>query len=231
MKTLMLPRIHMAAVLLAGLTLALAPCVIRAQDLTIDNFKTGPGKIGPITSGAKTASQTGAGIIGGTRTTTLQLDAVSEFAQPASVQFRPSAKKGVPSAMIWSVGYKAYPRIDLTYGASDAPLNLNLSGYDRLRVSFDGLQQALNFNVTVFDSSLIGGGTGCGVDFLGDVPITVDFPLSAMPRGDGGQIDWTSIEVIDFIFQGGNLGSPNLAVTGIQAIPASDPPGMVTCQH
>jgi hypothetical protein len=34
---------------------------------------------------------------------------------------------------------------------------------------------------------------------------------------------------IDLIFQGGFLGSPNLAITGFSAIPASDPPGTLVC--
>jgi hypothetical protein len=222
---------HKISVLLVGIPLALAPRVIEAQGLSLDNFKTGPGKVGPIASGNKTGSQTGIGIIGGTRTTELSFSGLNEFARKASVRFRPSSKPEVPSAMLWSVGYKAYPRIDLVYGSSTAPLSLNLSGYDRLRVSFDGLQQLLNFNVTVFDSSYIGGSIGCNIHFINDAPLTVDFRFADISRGDGGQMNWTAIEILDFVFQGGNLGSPNLAVTSIMAIPASDPPGTVTCNH
>jgi hypothetical protein len=231
MKTTATLCIHSFTALLVGIPLALAPHVTQAQDLSLDNFKTGPGRIGPMTSGNKTASQTGAGIIGGTRTTELSFSGLNEFVQPASVQFRPSSKPGVPPAMVWSVGYKAYPRIDLTYGSSTTPLGLNLSGYDRLRVSFDGLQQLLNFNVTVFDSSYIAGSIGCNIYFINDSPLTVDFRFADISRGDGGQINWAAIEILDFVFQGGNLGSPNLAVTSIMAIPASDPPGTVTCNH
>jgi hypothetical protein len=209
----------------AALALALAPHAMRGQTLNIDNFKTGSGKIGPLTTTKVTASQTGTGIVGGTRTTTLDQTGGSEFDQPSTVQFRPSSKTSVPSAMIWTNGYKAYPRIDLVYGSATS-LGLNLSAYDRIRVTFNGLQQELNFNLEAWDASNVYGTCGINLSYY-LTTFTVDFPLSAITGV--GTVNWSNIASFDFIFQGGYDGSPNLALTSIQAIPASTPPGTVTC--
>lgn len=217
--------------LLAVATLALTTRTIKAQDLSLDTFATGAGKIEAIT-GIHTATQTGTGIVGGTRSITLTISSSTSsgnpFQQPIEVSVRPSTNKQVPSAFLWTVGYGAFPRIDLIYGET-TPLVLNLTAYNRLRVTFAGLSNELNFNIVAWQSNGAGGSAGCNL-LPYPAPFTVDFPLAAFVLSGGGTIDWSNIQALDIIFQGGNLtGSPNLAITHFSAVPASDPPGSFVC--
>jgi hypothetical protein len=131
--------------LLAAAAMAWMPQTTRAQDLTLDDFSTGPGKL-EATSGSHTVSQTGTGIVGGTRNISLVYGKKdkSEFGQESTLQVRPSTSKNVPSALIWSNGFDATPGIELEYFGlnQDTPLNLNLTNYDRFRVGFQGSQLA-----------------------------------------------------------------------------------------
>lgn len=211
------------ACLLAAFASVVTPQAAHSQDLTIDDFSTGAGRVGPMIGGTRLATQSGATILGGTRTEKLILSD-NEFLQPTQVEFRPSKNRSVPSAMIWSNSYKAFPRLELYYG----PLNLDLTSFDRLRVTFDGQQQLLNFNVEAFDINNHYAILPCPQLSLYQITsFTVDLPRANFQ----GTIDWTNIKTIALIFQGGILGSPNLALTSIAALPASDPQGTVTCHN
>jgi hypothetical protein len=212
---------------LAAAVMAYMPQVTRAQDLILDDFSTGAGKLGPISSGSRTATQTGSGVIGGTRWANLDIGKASsnEFRQPSDLQFLPSTSPNVPSAMVWTAGYKANARIEVGYGndAFIAPLNLNLTSYDRLRVNFDGLTQVLNFNVEAWygPNGTTTATLGCNLPSSG--PFSLDLPLAAFKSAS--PLDWSSIAGFYLIFQ----GDSSLAITGFSAIPASDPPGSVVC--
>jgi hypothetical protein len=60
------------------------------------------------------------------------------YNQPVQVEVRPSVSASDPSSLLWTVGFGASARIDLACGLS-TPLNLNLAGYDQLRLDFGGL--------------------------------------------------------------------------------------------
>jgi hypothetical protein len=211
--------------------LAVAPPAIWGQ-ITLDNFATGPEMIGPLKTGSKTVTQSGAGIVGGSRTVTLTVAAGSvdgeNFQQGVTAQVRPSKQSGVPSALIWTPGYNVFSRIDLEYGLS-TPLNLNLSSYDRLRVTFDGLSNGLNFNIEVWNGGYSTGDLGCNLSGgYSPSQFTVDFPLADFSSANGGP-DWSDISIIDVIFQVADLYPPEMAVTEVSAVPASTPPGSLVC--
>jgi hypothetical protein len=231
-------HLSLGAVSLAAVAMAWMPQTMQAQNLILDNFETGGGKVA-ATTGVQTVTQTGTGIYGGFRQFTLTVQngsgaGTDPYQQPVQVQVRPSNSASDPSALLWSVGYGAAARIDLWYpgSATTENLNLNLSGYDRLRVDFSGLTAPLNFNIEAFDTN--GLSALCGIN-LGPsgynsdlVPFTVDFPISAFTfGGQPPQINWANIDLIDVIFQ----GAPNLAITKFLAIPngSSEAPATVTC--
>jgi hypothetical protein len=220
-------NVALNAGLLALVGLALTPRTLRAQDLSLDNFATGAGKIS-ATTGTHEATQTGSGIIGGNRNITLASPSgANEFQQPIQVQVLPSTTSSVPSAFLWDVGYGAIARIDMIYGNTTS-LGLNLTAYNRFRISFNGLSSTLNFNIVVWQSNNVASSNACNL-LVDEEPFTVDMYLAGFPN-TGAPAMWENIEAIDIVFQGGGInGSPNLAITGFSAVPASVAPGTVTC--
>jgi hypothetical protein len=75
--------------------------------------------------------------------------------QPVQVQVRPSSATGVPSALLLTNGYSAFPRVDLSYGPAGTttipPLNLNMTLYQGFSLNFAGLSNQLEFIMLVFD--------------------------------------------------------------------------------
>jgi len=172
--------------------------------------------------------------VGGTRTISLSILADNnEFNQLSEVQTKPSASSSVPSALIFSPGYKVFGALELGYGLTDAgvpPLNLNLTQYDRLRFYFDGLSNGLNFNVEAnYGSSYF----DCGINIFGPYysPFTVDFPFSQFTPGSAA--DWSTIEYIIAEFQQADGPLSQMAITNIEAILGTDttlyPPATFSC--
>jgi hypothetical protein len=227
-------HLSLGAVSLAAVALALMPQTMRAQPLILDNFQTGAGKV-VATSGTQTVIQNGSGIIGGARSLTLVIGpSGDEFGQTSTVQVRPSADpKVVPPALLWSNGFDTVPGFYVEYFGlnNDTPLNLNLTNYDRLRVSFEGLSTGV-----VLSAEAWYGGSfqyyaplSCGLT-ASTSSFTVDLPFSAFTPGLA-PITWSDLDGLFLQFSEGTspLNSPNLAVTGFYALPASNPAGTVTC--
>ncbi len=211
--------------LVAILCLALPP-VANAQ-LVLDNFSTGAYNI-KLSSGHDVNTQSGQ-MVGGERLTVFTVcppgpcGASNPFDQEAALQIRP----GNPSALIHSAGYKVAPRVDVQYG-TNTPLQLNLGQYDRIRVNFDGSNQAVNFNILVFREPGRYGQTGCNLT-ASDSPVSIDFPFADF-LWPVGPPDFTNISTIDFIFQSASgIGSNDWAVTSFEAIPTNAPPAQFTC--
>jgi hypothetical protein len=146
------------AILLTAAALAGLPQAMRAQQLPppppanwiLDNFKIGAGGVSSF-SGVKNVtlpSNPDSELIGGSRYIILN-PAQNPYNQFTEVQVRPSASASVPSSLLWSVGFGTAAAMDLVYGDNPSPLNLNLTAYDRLRVVFGGLGNALNDLVIV----------------------------------------------------------------------------------
>ena len=195
-----------------------------ANTCSIDNFATGGGKVGPITSGNVSVTQTSSGAVGGSRIINLSLGTTGEppvndeFKQSAQVQVIPSRTEGVPSAMVTSFGYKAFGVVEGIYG-NDAPMSLNLSEAWGIRFFFDGLETGANFNFEVWNPGIW---ADCGINIPENYAtppnsssFTVDFPESQITGFN--TIDWTNITSMVFEIE----NSASFALTGIQAIPES----------
>ncbi|MGA2133078.1 MAG: hypothetical protein ABSH50_12355 [Bryobacteraceae bacterium] len=228
-----------SGVLSVALAMAVAPSAIWGQRVPlctntattetclIDNF-TSPGgkagKVGPITSGNVEVTQTSAGAVSGSRQLLLSLGtsgeppANDEFNQSAQVQVIPSKTAGVPSALVASLGYKAFGALQGVYGDS-APMSLNLSGAWGIRLFFDGVEAGANLNFEVWNPGIW---ADCGINVPEDYAtppnssaFTVDFPESQITGFN--TIDWTNITSIVFEVE----NSASFAITSIQAIPES----------
>jgi hypothetical protein len=213
---------------------------IAVAQLVIDDFSTGPyKKTLPTKTAVIDISVQKGKMIGGVRETQYLVchqvpcnTAENEFGQTSSFQIRPSKNPDVPSALIFSAGYKMFPRLDVFYGVNGpdiVPLHLDLTSYDRLRVSFDGLNSVVNFNLQLY-SPTGSGQLGCNLSSPSSLPFTVDFPLVDFARP--GTIELGDITYMNIISQSGgvsDLGTMALAITKYEAIPASAPPGSFTC--
>jgi hypothetical protein len=208
---------------------------MAVAQLTIDDFSSGAYKK-ILSTGSDDHTVTGT-MIGGERKTYFRVcqqipckAAENEFAQSVTFQTRPSKTAGVPSALILSSGYKTFPLIEVFWGIDGqnnvVPLHLDLTPYDRLRVSFDGLTEALNFNLQLYTPT---GNAQLGCNLLPVQPVpppyTVDFPLTDFILVGGTAIDFSNITYIDLL---ANLGG-SYAITKYEAVPASTPPASFTC--
>jgi hypothetical protein len=233
------------AIALVALAIATVPQAMRAQQIPppppdnwiLDNFAIGAGGVSSVSSVKSVtlpSTPNDSDLIGGSRSIALSVSGASNpYQQPVQVQVRPSASASDPSSLLWTVGYGAIARIDLYYGGQTAPLNLDLTSYDRLRVNFSGLIGPLNFNIAVVQGSNGNIGADCGINlgasgYNADVTaFTVDFPLSNFGANAGGPVQWSDITLIDIIFQ----GASNLAITRFLGIPigSTEPAATYTC--
>jgi hypothetical protein len=208
---------------------------VAAAQLTIDDFSTGANKK-TLSTGSDDHTVTGT-MIGGERRTYFRVCqhtpctvAENEFAQSATFQTGPSKNGAVSSALIMSSGYKTFPLIQIFWGIDGqnnvAPLHLDLRPYDRLRVSFDGLTEVLNFNLQLYTPT---GNAQIGCNLLPVHPVkppyTVDFPLVDFTRVSGTTIDFGDITYMDMLsFLGGNY-----AITKYEAVSSSAPQPSFIC--
>jgi hypothetical protein len=216
----------------AVITITIATSQLAAAQLVLDDFSTGKYEK-TLKSGTETNTQSGS-MIGGNRETSFFVcppgpcGTYNQFDQPASFQVRPKTKS-TPSALIQSAGYKVSPRIDVEYG-STAPLNLDLSAlYDRFRLTFDGSDLSVNFNILVFTGT-VWSQTGCNID-PSISAFTIDFPFANFTAAEGTSgADFSNLTLMDFIFQTDSaIGGNSWAVTSFQAIPIGAPPADITC--
>jgi hypothetical protein len=230
------------ATLLASAAMASVPQAVPAQQLpppppanwVLDNFATAKGRVAAVT-GTQTitlpATGTSSEIIGGSRYISLNTG-TNPYLQPIVAEVRPSASTTAPSSFLMSVGFGGAPEISLIYGVTTGPLNLNLTGYDRLRIAFGGLSSGLNDLDLVFEQGS-GIAAACSTSvapsssFNSDpVAFTVDFPLSNFTANSGPPVDWSDIQLFDIILIG-----PNLSITKFLAIPigSTEPAANFTC--
>jgi hypothetical protein len=212
-------------------TFVLTISTLASAQLMIDDFSTGPYQK-TLKSGSDLNTQTGS-MIGGNRETsfyvcTAPCGAANPFSQSASFQVK-AATKTEPSALIQSAGYKVAPRLDVIYG-STASLNLDLSSsYDRFRLTFDGSDLTVNFNILVFTGTTWSQ-TGCNIAASTN-SFTIDFPFEYFTPAPGTSgANFADLTYMDFIFQNGSgIGGNGWAVTSFQAIPIGAPPADITC--
>ena len=207
-----------------GITaLAAFPNSARAGSSVLDDFTTGPYKK-TLRCGDDSAFRNGT-MIGGVRKTYFLVPCgggANAFDQPASVDL----SKGGP--LVFDSGIRVFHRVEAIYGIDNGdvllPLNLDVSGFDRLRVRFDSNDLLLNFNVVVFMRD----GTarvqaGCNIEphiqpFNVDLRFADDFVTQL------GTPDWSDVDAIDIIFQSGSaIGANDFAVTSFSATDEVDP--------
>jgi len=220
-------RLNRTATAFLALPMALGMArVAAAQNLTLDDFSSGPYKK-RLAGGQDVATQAGT-MIGGDRLTVFSVCQAkpcglqNPFGQAGAFQIR-AKTKFAPPALIYSAGYKVFPRLDVEYGAN-TPLQLDLSRYDRLRITFDGSDLVVNFNIVVFTPSGYRQ-TGCNLD-PSLVPVSIDFPLADFQ----GKADFSNVSAIDVIFQSGSaVGANDWAVTSFEAIAIGEPSAGRVC--
>ncbi len=175
---------------------------------------------------AETSTQTGQHMLGGERYNYFRVCkqfpcsiAEDEFSQSATFQVLPGKKDLPLSALIVSGGYKTFPLLQMFWGIDAqnniVPLHQNLTAYDRMRVSFDGIDDILNFNLQLY-SPTGNGQLGCSLGPVHPVPppYTVDFPLAEFVAGNGTHIDYSDITYMDMLaFLGGGY-----AITKYEAV-------------
>jgi hypothetical protein len=230
---------HLAtgASLLGGVVMALMPQTMRAQrdPRVLANFATGAMRSQSVT-GTTYYTQTGTGIVGGTRNINLVINTANVFVQPVQVRPQPE-DSATPSALIMSAGFQAFPEAGVYYlGSATESLDLNLVPYNRFRATFAGLVGTVDFAFEVADSTgnyaavtcFIGPFSGSNVDGSGFTITTLDIPEASLTSP--GTVDWSNIKEIYFSLGPANsLGLTSFAITGLSAIMATDPVGTVTC--
>lgn len=204
---------------LAVLFLAAVAASAFAQDLTIDDFSTGNYQSGGYKSGiTHTSIQTGS-MIGGSRDTNMSVCDTTKkgdcalsnpYSQASSYGFLP-AKGGQPASMVQTGGYFAGPRIDLYYGLQ-TPLNADFTPYQKIRVSFTGLSQPLNFNIQPHTGGPYAQG-GCNIPAY-EGAFSVELPLNLFIQTQG--FSFADVTYMDVIFQDGStIGGVSFGITSI----------------
>jgi hypothetical protein len=215
------PSKLLAALFAAITTLALAPGQANAQSLLIDDFTTGSYQADAYPSAPDSHFQSGV-MLGGTRGTYLSTtSALPQHQRPASL----SIPQGGP--LILETGFQVTHRLELLYGwnssGTGSPLNLDARGYNRIRVSFDGLDQTENFNIVLWSAD------GARYYQLGiNVPglarsFCVDFPFDNFGSGGLPETDRADIDFMAFIFQTGSaMGGTDFAIRSVSLIGPSN---------
>lgn len=202
-----------------------------AQDQTIDDFTTGAYSSPGYRSGVYVASQNGT-MVGGNRSTSIFIcnpkiknDCASRnpYNQISSYGFYP-ANAFRSAALVQTTGYDSGTRFEVGYGYGPA-MDIDFSSTDRLRVTFAGLAQELNFNVQIFTGTSWGQ-NGCNLS-PSTVPFTVELPYAGFA---GPGFDPKNVNFIDFIFQTGSaIGGDSLAISSFHAVNGGQA-GAIVCK-
>jgi len=205
--------------LCCGLTLA---ANAHAQSLpTVDDFATGPAMVS-LTGGDSTTKQTGSHILGGSRLTQLVFSA-NPFHQITEMRIHKGDSQTAPSALIFSEGFQSSFMFNLQYGTANQSLHADLTPYNRFRLHFFGIAGTLNFNIEAYTGTTYSQWS-CNLNPASG-PILVDFPF-ADAGGSGANL--AAIDQLNFIFQAAG-DAVETGLTEIEFVPASAPPGDVTC--
>lgn len=197
-----------------------------AKDRTIDDFTTGPFMSQSYRTGRAPVSSQNGVMLGGNRSTSMFVCTPGScgFGQPASYEFQPLT--GTTGVFLFNAGFGAQPRIDMQYG-SGAPMSVNFTSYDRIRMNFRGLSQPLNFNIQVFTSTTWAQ-NGCNLNEL-NRPFSIELPFSGFIIS-GSKFSWSTITFMNNIFQSDSaIGSVDLAINSI-VLSNTPMPGAQVCQ-
>ena len=212
------------AAALAGMAaLAVFPGEARAESAILDDFTSGPYRA-RLRCGSETAFQNGT-MVGGVRNTSVIVPCgggANPFNQPASLEI----PKGGPLA--FDSGIRVFHRVEVVYGIEKgnvfSPLDLDLSGFDRLRVKFDASDLTLNFNVVVFmRDGTARAQAGCNIEPR-TAPFNLDLRLASDFVPQLGTPDWSDVDAIAIIIQSASaVGANDYAITAFGATDEADP--------
>jgi hypothetical protein len=182
--------------------------------LTIDDFATGAESLS-LASGRVDKTQTGASINGGYRAEAFWPSA-NPLQQVAHLDIGSDPGRG--SSLKVSLGVNELFRLELSYGKLASPesqMNLNLTQFERLRVSFLSLNQELNFNAQPRSG---GAYADQGVNLSPNPhPFTQDFLIKDFNGDWAGNENLSAIDGITFIFQSAGLyGGTDFAIQKIE---------------
>jgi hypothetical protein len=118
------------------------------------------------------------------------------------------------------VGLRRLWRDSLTYGQNTA-LNLDLTPYYGLLVTFNGLAGGADFDLAVWDTS--DNDAYCALYIpTNENAFTVEFPISQFLSGPGITVNFGAIETINLqLGAADSPGNPSFGITAIEAIPAA----------
>jgi len=230
MSRLVTPCLFSLAVSLAATGVASA----QTGPLMIDNFVTGP--VTATLNGAhqtvtlnSTTTQTGTGIIGGTRYTGMSLLlAANPYRQNASVRIQKGTKT-VPGGLVFDQGFQADAVMSVDYGeivgTASPSLNLNLTPYTSFRVTFAALSGGDLFNILAYSNTVGYSQWGCNIP-ASTGPYVVDFPIA---NGDG-DMNPADVSALIFEFQssGGAFGN-QFGISSIQLVTSDATPANLVC--
>ena len=226
-------QVNYIRLLATGLGLCAAGAA-RAQSLTIDDFTTGPVSIqfnGIKQKGdlAKNTAQKGSGILGGSRQTQLVLDLTGNpWLQNAGVQIKP-ATANTPAALVFGEQYQVDAVPGVLYGYYEDPKkqlhNLDLTPYDRIRATFVSVNGDLDYVFQAFNTDFLQ-----NEEWACDVPASTTQLLVDMPLANGeGDLDFTKVAALAAEVESSGQGGQDFALAKLEFVPASAPPGDVTC--
>lgn len=192
------------------------PATAGAQTVKVlDDFKTGP-QWSVLFTGNDLRVQAGS-MVGGFRRTNF-IVIPNPVVHPGIMQVR----SGGP--LIVSAGYKVSHRLEVFYGVdgagANAPLNLDLSAYDRLVVDFDGSDAGVNFNIVIWwASGALYAAQGINLA-ASSVPFSVQLPFDRFTPGIPGMLPtFNDIDYIAVIAQSGSaIGANDYAITTLRAV-------------
>jgi hypothetical protein len=185
-------------------------------DLLIDDFTTGPHQVTlPHGMSSRSEDETdvqSGSMIGGFRKTAFLIPS-NPFNQHGTLDIR----RGGP--MLVDMGTRVSHRLELVYGFDSkgevvAPLNLNLSDYDRFRLNFDSNDLDLNFNMLVHSNSGATHSVYKTTIHANTNPFAVGIPFGEFT----GAADFTDVDLIVLVFQSSSaMGSNDFAVRSLVA--------------
>jgi hypothetical protein len=219
---------YLANLVIVGGAMLIAAGAAQAQSLTIDDFTTGPVSIqfvGAKQTGdmSKVTRQKGSGILGGLRVTQYAMPlAANVFQQNAGLTIKP-ATQAAPAGLFVGSGFQADTRVDMSYGYSTKHLNVDLTPYDRLRLTFSGQNGQTDFEFEVW-STIAGVFTGAswncdlqqpnGQSNWPNTEFTVDLKLADI----SGPVNLPAVQAFYLVAESAGQGGQDFGIEKIEAV-------------
>src|SRR6266702_3503166 len=214
--------------------LAAATSSAYAQDPNIlDDFSTGHYQSPGYFYGPAHESVQYGKMVGGSRDTNMNVcptnakcPTYNPYNQPSSYGFFP-ATATKPAAMVQSAGFYSGPRIDMAYGFHGT-MHEDFGAYDKIRVNFKGLSQALNFNIQLFTGTSWAQG-GCNIPTY-PAECAIELPLDKFVTTNG--FTFSDVTYMNLIFQDGSaIGGVGFAITSVELTNTTKPGNTISCHY